>query len=1303
MTHPPRRRALRPTAVVAAVAFAATGLTGAAAASGADRATTPATSGTSRGDDGAATAPTTPALADGSTTVTLVTGDVLDVSVTDQGTLAVATDASTGSHGAVLIQTVGGHVVATPTAALPYVAAGVLDRRLFDVTQLLEDRYDDETTSSVPLVAQYAPTRAARSALPAARTVRSLPSIDGAALATSKKDATSFWKALAAPKAAKARSASSSVSLAGGVTKLWLDGRVQSTDTTGSAGNASAAQAASAQAAAATKTAGTGSAASAALDWSRTIVGADKAWAEGYDGTGSTVAVLDTGVDATHPDLAGAITTTKSFVPAEQADVDVVGHGTHVSSTVLGRGTESDGEYTGVAPGAKLLMGKVLGDDGYGQDSWIVAGMEWGAANADVVSMSLGDPTLTDGKDPISQALNTLSEETGTLFVVAAGNAYGSGTVSAPGAADDALTVGATDSTDHRAEFSSWGPRTGDDAIKPDLSAPGQGIVAARSQQAQDGGEGWYTSMDGTSMATPHVAGAAAIVHQAHPDWTGQELKAALVSSTDALDETVYEVGSGRLDVPAALDGVDASGSGFLGGYDWPHDGDDPVTRTLTYTNATDAAVTLDLALTLDDPDGHKTDAAHLSASTVTVPAHGSSDVTLTGDVDDFTGYGSFTGEVVGTVEGAARTVRTSVALYRESERYTLDLAALGRDGKPVGGTVEFYRYGDQYAYALPIDPATGRVAAQRLAPGTYVATAYLDVAGAKPGTSGVALVGNPHLVISDHDVDLTLDASKAVPVTLTTPRASKVASERLQWFHDSGIGGTYATYGSTLQLPSATTSLYAAPTGKVAGGRYEFAVRWRATQPPLDVAAQGKGKPVALDATYLNGSARLDGKVRLAAVKVGAGASADYPASGVRGKAVVVTPAGDVDTFAAQLTTAQDAGAALVVLAAGDDSVAGVYLGGVTVPVVLATPTTSAGLTALLARGSVTLAGTALASPGYLYDVSQSYPGAIPATLSVRPAARTLATVTSVFSDTRTRTANEARYDCRDYQWPPCLGQVDQVPTDSTRTDYVSTQAGTTWYSDVYHQTGWEQRGEQESLAAGSRVTQRWFAPLASQHTGPGYWGPTNQDTWFTLNVPSFGGAGGVTGTRDAAVVHSSLSEDGTVLGEGDSQAVYVDVPQKDDTLRTFTFEQTATSDPGDFAYSTRQTTDWTFVADTARPADGGFGETTALPFLQLGYDVATDRHGTVRAGSLVPLRVTPSFDEGVAHAGKIRTVSVKVSYDDGATWRTAPALRLGSSWTTVLAVPRHGANAVSLQVTASDDAGNAVKQTVLRAFGTR
>jgi subtilisin family serine protease len=156
------------------------------------------------------------------------------------------------------------------------------------------------------------------------------------------------------------------------------------------------------------------------LDRSVPQIGAPAAWRAGYDGTGVSVAVLDTGVDTTHPDLAGVITETRNFTPSPDT-VDHFGHGTHVSSIVAGRGTSSTPARKGVAPGAHLIVGKVLADDGFGQESWIVDGMEWAASSgAKVVNMSLGGGP-TDGTDALSQAVDTLTASTGTLYVVSAG------------------------------------------------------------------------------------------------------------------------------------------------------------------------------------------------------------------------------------------------------------------------------------------------------------------------------------------------------------------------------------------------------------------------------------------------------------------------------------------------------------------------------------------------------------------------------------------------------------------------------------------------------------------------------------------------------------------------------------------------------------------------------------------------------------------------------------------------------------------------------------------------------------------
>ncbi|MFI2467992.1 S8 family serine peptidase [Streptomyces globisporus] len=148
------------------------------------------------------------------------------------------------------------------------------------------------------------------------------------------------------------------------------------------------------------------------------------------------MAVLDTGADQSHPDLAGRVTAAEDF-SGSGSTADKFGHGTHVASVVGGSGVGSGSGSTprGVAPGAWLLVGKVLGDDGFGSSSQVIAGMEWAVEQgADVVTMSLGSSGASDGTDPMSLALNDLSRRSGALFVVAAGNdgEQGTRTVGSP-------------------------------------------------------------------------------------------------------------------------------------------------------------------------------------------------------------------------------------------------------------------------------------------------------------------------------------------------------------------------------------------------------------------------------------------------------------------------------------------------------------------------------------------------------------------------------------------------------------------------------------------------------------------------------------------------------------------------------------------------------------------------------------------------------------------------------------------------------------------------------------------------------
>jgi subtilisin family serine protease len=206
--------------------------------------------------------------------------------------------------------------------------------------------------------------------------------------------------------------------------------------------------------------------------------------------------------------------------------------------------------YMGVAPKANLLEGKVLNRYGWGFSSWIIAGIEWAVTKrADIISMSLGG-WPTDGSDPLSLAVDWAFDQ-GALVVVAAGNLGRYFGVTTPGAARKALTVGAVDDSDNIAWFSSRGP-TLDYRVKPEIVAPGVGICSAVPYYVYGVS---YSCWSGTSMATPHVAGAAALVKQFVRNYFGFDASPEilknwlLVEATDDLGYYIYEQGAGRLNI----------------------------------------------------------------------------------------------------------------------------------------------------------------------------------------------------------------------------------------------------------------------------------------------------------------------------------------------------------------------------------------------------------------------------------------------------------------------------------------------------------------------------------------------------------------------------------------------------------------------------------------------------------------------------------------------------------------------------------------------------------------------------------
>jgi len=426
------------------------------------------------------------------------------------------------------------------------------------------------------------------------------------------------------------------------------------------------------------------------LDHSVPQIGGTAAHARGFTGAGVTVAVLDTGVDSTHPDLAGKVIAAEDFTGDGAGVGDVVGHGTHVASIIAGTGAASNGQFAGVAPEAQLVSGRVCFVFGC-PDSAILAGMSWAAVDqhARVVNLSLGGID-TPEIDPLEDAVNQLSAQFGTLFVIAAGNDGSSSSIESPGSADAAITVGAVDRDDELAFFSSRGPRTGDRAIKPDVTAPGFDIVAARAGGVPPIGEPvgeFYMRLSGTSMATPHVSGAAALLLQQHADWTGPQLKAQLLATASPNPAlTAFDQGAGRIDVDRGTrQDVSADPPSLsLGIATFPHDDDPQIVRTVHYHNGGSAPLALALAASLSRTAGGPTPPGMIQVepAEITVPAGGVADATVTvttsGDLAD----GLYSGALVAT--GGDVRVETAIGVDRAVETFDIGIDALDQQGAPA-------------------------------------------------------------------------------------------------------------------------------------------------------------------------------------------------------------------------------------------------------------------------------------------------------------------------------------------------------------------------------------------------------------------------------------------------------------------------------------------------------------------------------------------------------------------------------------------------------------------------------------------
>jgi subtilisin len=234
------------------------------------------------------------------------------------------------------------------------------------------------------------------------------------------------------------------------------------------------------------------------VDWSLTNYHIPVHW-KATRGQNVKVAVLDTGIDEAHPDLMDAIDDARDFTRSRFGPVDRNGHGTHTAGTIAAR--ENSVGVIGVAPECRLLVGKVLSDDGAGSSAAVAAGIDWACdSGANIVSLSLGSPQ----PDPLLLAAVTRAASKGVFIIAAAGNEGRENSVNYPARWRDTIAVGAVNENGELAPFSSRGPEV-------DIAAPGENILSTWLDRG-------YAKLSGTSMATPFVAGVVALAVALHRD-----------------------------------------------------------------------------------------------------------------------------------------------------------------------------------------------------------------------------------------------------------------------------------------------------------------------------------------------------------------------------------------------------------------------------------------------------------------------------------------------------------------------------------------------------------------------------------------------------------------------------------------------------------------------------------------------------------------------------------------------------------------------------------------------------------------